>query len=74
MAKHWATDDVIVEEAPFQCSLLNEKGFEIKTKPWAYIGDLPTHVITYLDNLEKYDSNKFVPHCIKSPSYIVYIP
>ena len=54
VAKKWSGDDVISEKCPMKFPIPDKKGyFKICSAPWAYIRDLPSHIIHYLDSLKK---------------------
>ena len=54
VAKNWSGDGVTVEDAPFTFAVKDKKGvFEIKSAAWAYINDLPSHILIHLDNLKE---------------------
>ena len=54
VAKEWSGNDVTVEETPFKFEVKDYKGhYEIRTAPWGYIQDLPTHILNLLDCLQK---------------------
>lgn len=53
IAKSWA-GDVIVESALFKFQNADDKKiYELKEAPWAYIEDVPSHVISYLESLDE---------------------
>ncbi|XP_057308721.1 uncharacterized protein LOC130647029 [Hydractinia symbiolongicarpus] len=61
VAKAWCGEDVIVEDAPFTFPVKDMKGgFTIQTAPWAYINELPQHIVNHLDSLA--ERNLMVDH------------
>ena len=54
IAKSWCGENVKVEDCPFKFPITGYKGkFEIKTAPFAYVEDLPTHIFGYLEKLDE---------------------
>ena len=54
VANAWAGDDLSVEDGPFTFEIKESKGhYEVRTAPWAYVKDLPTHLLAHIESLKE---------------------
>jgi len=54
VAKRWHGEDYVVEDTPFFFPIKDTKGkYEIGSAARGYIKDLPSHVVNFLDSLDK---------------------
>ena len=52
IAKSWSSK-VVAKDIPFRFRTEDRQNFFLKEAPWCYIDDLPSHVLAYLDSLDR---------------------
>ena len=53
MANTWTGNDIIAEDGPFMFDKEHKGRYEICSAPWAYIDDLPAHILKLINCLSE---------------------